>query len=240
MRKFAITTAALLLSAGTALGGTIVVVEPEPEIYVPPAPAYSWTGAYAGVTLGGMTASHRWSFPILGDTRFDPDPRGLTGGLFVGYNWQTGGGLVLGLEADIQASNASGTEDYRDADGNLLNPLGDVEGHSRIRSTFAARIRAGLAMDRTLLYVAGGLSQAEYRLSYDRMDVELDAITARRTGWTIGAGVEHAMSSNMRLRGEIRYSVYGTAEYEATPLGTAPSASRLNTTEVRLGVAFNF
>ena len=239
MKKLVVASAALVLSAGTALAGTMIILEPDPEVYVAPAPTYNWTGAYAGLSVGAMAAQHRWSFPTALDSRFDPDPSGLTGGVFIGYNWHTNRNLVIGVEADVHTSSATGTDDYRDVDGNILGAPGSVVGHSRIRTTAAARIRAGVAMDRSLLYVAGGVASANYTLSWDNMGVEQDSWNGRRNGWTVGAGVEYAMNSNLRLRGELRYADFGTVDYDATAF-TLPSRSHLTTTEVRLGVAFNF
>jgi outer membrane immunogenic protein len=64
-------------------------------------PAYNWTGAYAGVNIGGAFGRFNGSSDNLA---------GVTGGGQIGYNWQASGSpWVFGLEADISGSSQSRT-----------------------------------------------------------------------------------------------------------------------------------
>ncbi len=75
--------------------------------------------------------------------------------------------------------------------------------------------RAGiLATPNTLVYAKGGYTNAQFDLlatdnSTDtETDLDLD-------GWRAGAGVEHALSENLFVKGEYRYSNYEEGEVEA-------------------------
>lgn len=107
------------------------------EPYAPPAyqPARTWTGAYAGVHVGG-------GFGKGGSV----STSGVVGGVQGGYNYQIDR-FVLGGEADISASsveNKSFTETVKN------NWLG------------SARLRAGYLLDPNILvYGTGGLGFGE-------------------------------------------------------------------------------
>lgn len=239
MKKLLAITSIAAMAATAGFAGnysqqpTIAPAAPAPQ-------AFNWTGAYAGVQLGYMSGSHRWSFPSLGDQYFRPKPSGMIGGVYGGYNWQGAGNMVFGVEAEFNTSRARGSDDYRLANGALANPAGNVVGHSRIRSTAALTARAGMAMDRTLFFVAAGVSHASYRLSWDLFGAEQDSVKGTRTGWTVGIGVEHALQAGWNLRADLRHSNFGTASFGALPGGTVPSRAKLRTTEARIGIAYRF
>ena len=85
-------------------------------VYAPLPPAFSWTGLYGGVNIGytfgngdqdrggaltsvgAATGTAGWTVPS--------SLNGVTGGGQVGFNYQFNPWLVVGLEADIQASDA--------------------------------------------------------------------------------------------------------------------------------------
>ena len=91
----------LLLCASGAMAADLSVA---PLYKAPPAtaPAYDWSGFYAGVNGGGGWGHSWWNanatgFPVSG---------GQVGGT-AGYNWQLGG-VVLGVEGDLDWSGFSG------------------------------------------------------------------------------------------------------------------------------------
>ena len=63
---------------------------PPPQAYSP-APAWSWTGPYAGLTGG-----YGWA-----------NTSGFIGGAYAGYNLQTNRNLVVGFEGDVTATSKS-------------------------------------------------------------------------------------------------------------------------------------
>jgi outer membrane immunogenic protein len=67
---------------------------------VQPAPAGAvWSGPYVGLNLGYLSSN----VGLLAAR-----PRGISGGIQAGYNWQSGP-VVFGGEADVQASAAEDT-----------------------------------------------------------------------------------------------------------------------------------
>lgn len=197
-----------------------------------PAPAYApwtWTGPYAGVHAGGM----------LGDTSFTDHPNGASifgnrarspGFLFgvqAGYNWQAPGSRwVVGLEADISGADADGMITCLAYSG-LVVPQ-----NCRVNPQMLATVtaRAGLALGpegRTLLYAKGGgaVAHNEITATTNYRFNEPDLLQTRRSGtqwgWTVGGGIEHALSPAWSLRLEYNYMRLGSTDL-ATP-GTSYS-----------------
>ncbi|MEJ0012542.1 MAG: outer membrane protein [Bauldia sp.] len=128
----------LLVSAGATLATVAGASAADLPNYVPPpaavyspAPAYTWTGPYAGLVggygWGGGTAANS----------------GWTGGGYLGYNLQTNQNLVVGLEADALFANKSGSN-----------------GTTTITNNFNGTVRGrlGYAVDRFMIYGTGGLA----------------------------------------------------------------------------------
>jgi outer membrane immunogenic protein len=90
--------------------------------YVPPSPAYSWTGLYIGGNVGYSWGDARTDLTGTVTNISAPDllpfqnppipfagshsqwPDGFVAGVQVGYNYQISPQWVLGFEADIQGS----------------------------------------------------------------------------------------------------------------------------------------
>jgi outer membrane immunogenic protein len=66
-------------------------------------------------------------------------------------------------------------------------------------------------MGRWLPYVTGGVAFAEGK----RTEVFFGTTSATNwhTGWTAGAGLEYAIDNHWSVRGEYRYSDFGTKNY---------------------------
>ncbi len=148
------------------------------------APAFSWTGCYAGGTLGYN--KHRTHWLDIGNW-VDGDPHNLSDGgviygLDAGCNWQTGA-LVLGAEADIS---------YSHAHNNFLWGV-STQVESKAKWIGTARLRAGLAMDRTMLFVTGGGAASNSSTVWtDPSGVW--TWDDRNYGWVWGGGIEHVLS----------------------------------------------
>ena len=146
-------------------------------------PIYTWTGFYVGINGGGWGSS-QWdavnSFDASG---------GLIGGT-VGYNWQFGQ-VVIGAEGDIDWSGIKGTT-------TVLCP-GGCETRNKWLAT--ARGRLGLAFDRFLPYVTGGLAFGDINATVP----VLPGGSISNAGWTVGAGLEVGLVSNVSLKAEYLY-----------------------------------
>ncbi|MET3925835.1 outer membrane protein [Devosia sp. 2618] len=194
---------------------------------------FSWTGFYAGVNGG-------YGWGNLTTTNLDEhetfDVNGGIGGVQVGYN-QDFGGFVLGIEADFGISNVTKSVDFYDQGiffGTATNG---------VRNLATVRGRAGVAIDRLLPYITGGLAVGSGQLQYNLLG-ETFGSTQTHVGWSLGAGLEYAVSDRLTVRAEYLYTDLGTAHYDAASkppffLGT-PFDNKINFGTVRGGINFKF
>lgn len=97
--------------------------------------------------------------------------------------------------------------------------------------------RVGIAADTALFYLAGGIAGANFRVSSTNAAGTEFPDTQFRTGWTLGGGVELALTDNMTGRLDYRYADYGSRDMMLdVPYLSVP----LKTHTVALGVSFKF
>jgi outer membrane immunogenic protein len=188
---------------------------------------YNWTGFYAGIHAGGVwgknnaTDLNGWNG--LGDS-FAATTSGFNGGGQIGYNWQLPSvPLVLGLEGDIG---------YLGFKGSALSALATTLGNGTTTSSSGGiygtlRGRLGVAWDSMMIYGTGGLMFANVRAQiFDPVSATQiqTSSTATQSGWTIGGGLEYALSGNMSgwtMKGEYLHFDLGTTTVGGTnALGT--------------------
>lgn len=109
-------------------------------------------------------------------------------GLFGGYNFVFSG-IVLGVENDFNYNWSDGETVGLDWDG-------------------SARARVGYAWDRVLVYGTAGVAAASG--SVDLATVKKDDVLI---GWTVGAGAEYAVTDNILVRADYRYSDFGSVDF---------------------------
>lgn len=179
--------------------------EPDPSGYAPPPSLPIWAGAYIGGDLGYQwgAAGHDSIDNLTGASgrEVTTHPAGVLGGAHVGYNWQMRA-VVFGLEGDIDGAGVSGSG---------LSVLGTavVKTHENIEG--AIRARLGIDWNRALLFVSGGAAIASFQDSFTNVAIGgTDAFSNARIGWTVGGGLEYALTDNWSIRGEYRYSDYGS------------------------------
>jgi outer membrane immunogenic protein len=110
---------------------------------------------------------------------------GVVYGLNLGYDFALGG-AVAGIEAELSDSSADKTL----APGVKIEAKRDIYVGARI----------GAPMGAALLYAKAGYTNA--RIGADGIG------SANGDGFRLGAGVEYALSGNLFLKGEYRYSNY--------------------------------
>jgi outer membrane immunogenic protein len=238
MNKALIGTAAAvaLLIGMPALAADMAIKAPPAPVV---APAYNWTGFYVGgnVGYGWGTANNNLSVSqgvgllglpgiyVLNGTDSNK-PRGVIGGAQAGYNLQSRN-FLLGVEADIQASGQSASGAYNSAVlpiGILGTPPGptptSVSDSSKLDWFGTVRGRLGITSDRWLLYATGGLAYGEVKESGSAQPANPFPGTTfnapfqwgqstTKVGWTIGAGIENALSSNWSWKIEYLYMDLG-------------------------------
>lgn len=173
--------------------------------------AYDWTGPYIGLQAG-----YGWGKDDL-DVDYDPPDGelvtflakelkadGFLGGAHAGYLIQSSS-LVYGLEGDIEFADMKDKEDFTNRRGDFS--LGDYE--KNIDWLGSLRLRAGVAVDRVLFYATGGLAVGGMDLDFDfsqDFPYRLDADDGAKWGWTIGGGIDYAISTSLSARVEYRYT----------------------------------
>ncbi len=190
MKKFALATGALALSTTMAFAGTLAPVVVEAPVYTPaPVATHDWTGGYVGLSLNYGRSSH--AVPGPGTL---PNATGFGGGALAGYNWQNGD-MVFGAEVAGNLTRLTGSAD-------CTNPAFTCT--SRVNNVISGRLRAGVAMDTTLLFATAGLASASIRHSTnDGVTTWTD--TNRTNGVVLGVGLEHAFAGGWNLRGDLEH-----------------------------------
>lgn len=204
---------------------------------------YDWSGGYVGVQAGygwgnstGGVYIRSPSAPY-GTAGFDPD--GFLGGLYAGYNHQFGDNVIFGAEADLNYARLTADVDsFRYENGDPV-PSGNS---ARAEMTWngSVRIRAGYAFDRFLPYIAGGMAFGRYEFTPTYLVTGPLPGAKTQTGWTIGAGVDYAVTDNLIARVEYRYTDYGDARYDIPGFPGEETRVDLKTHDVRIGIAYKF
>lgn len=199
MKSVLLASAVLFAISGTAFAADVAVNEPVPVV---PA-GFTWTGGYVGLQIGGgwSKVDQPWGDDVSApdiNSQDNADGSGVVGGIYAGYNWQSGS-FVFGGEADVDATSI---------DGDDGGSGGDINGF-KAQWMASARLRAGYAVDRWLIYGTGGY--AYLRGKADARDPgDKESHSASFNGWTIGGGAEYALTDNLIVRGEYRFADFGS------------------------------
>jgi iron complex outermembrane receptor protein len=227
---------------------------------------YTWTGVYLGFQAG-----YAWGDNSLKVVAFDtstgspfnanvPDTQaGWIGGAHLGYNYQIDR-WVVGLEGSVDTTSFSRTT-------TLPVPFGGSFETAQTKSDVQATIRGrvGFAWDRALIYGAAGVAWERFDTLYGLYGnnsgnpningggyfLGSNEIPNTRVGWTVGGGVEYVVNDHWSVRGEYRYTNFGTfsnagmdgGALEATPglTGSFLNANRqLALNQVEVGFSYKF
>jgi len=188
----------------------------------PVLPAWTWTGFYGGVHLAAGGGTENFSDPfgssIFGDNVFTP---GFLAGGQIGYNWQVpNSNLVMGVETDASWLTSDGTNTCLAFSGYFVSAT------CRARPNFVGDLtaRVGWAyglLNHSLIYVKGGAAGAHNQIDIATNNTPGLGLTTSsdftKVGWTVGAGVEHAITPAWSVELEYNYTDFG-AETVTTPL----------------------
>ena len=104
------------------------------------------------------------------------------------------------------------------------------------------RARVGIAWDRVLIYGTGGAAFAGFTNNYAFDDLtETDSKT--RAGWTVGGGIEYAVTPNWSIGAEYRYSDFGHVvdfPFSTLTLGTVVFTHHLTDNQVQARLSYRF
>lgn len=199
------------------------------------APAFNWTGLYAGVNAGyAWSSGDKWTttgdaaslayagagnLPVSG--KFSRN--GFAGGLQLGANYQINQ-FVIGAETDIMALTSSKKNNFAMASGTY----GSFKDSSNWLGT--TRIRLGFTpVDRLLVYGTGGAAYGSVKHSAFAVApgvgnaVWSGSKSDTKFGWALGAGAEYAFTNN--ITGKLEYLYYDLGRSNVTMAAVnAPAA----------------
>ncbi len=158
---------------------------------------------------------------------------GFFSGGQVGYNWQFSDRFVAGLEADLQGAGIRGGGGFETLTPAAVYPpffaASSVTVHRTLEYFGTVRGRLGYAVTPTmLLYATGGLAyggsstSATVRQSVTPSLLQSAAAKSdffdNRVGWTVGGGVESALTGEISAKLEVLYYNLGVANDNGVPL----------------------
>jgi outer membrane immunogenic protein len=248
-----IVAAAIFAAGATTVQAADLAARPYTKAPTPAVvPITNWTGLYIGGHVGYGWGRTTWTDPAINNFFGAPGleygnyrPDGILGGGQIGINYQIDR-LVLGIEGEYSAADIKGSESRVVA---FTGPFPWVTAN-RLESIAAVTGKIGYAFDSWLPYFKGGAAWARDKQSLASgipapPNPLFGEITNTRSGWTIGAGLEYALSANWSVKAE--YDYYDFGRKTLTMSVNSPSTTGLSdhiTEEtlhvVKVGVNYRF
>ncbi len=219
MRKILLTSVAVLATSASAFASDLPSHRQAPPPYIPPPPSFTWTCFYVGGQIGYECGREPATF-------FSTQPSGVAGGAHIGYNYQVAQ-FVFGIEGDVNGTSYSGS---------ATTFFGPATISTKIPVDGSVRGRIGYAWDRTLFYATGGAAFADIKDSFVG-PAGVASLSRTRVGWTVGGGVEYAITNNWSVRAEYRYTDYG--RFLDTPF-VLPAPVNHHSTDNRVQIGFSY
>lgn len=196
--KLLLSTFVSLLALSAAATAADVIVE---DVAV--AAQYDWSGVYVGVQGG-----YAWGDATIDDDLLIDDFDVETDGGFIGAHvsalWQMNQ-FVFGLEGEVNYGELDEERDTELPVGNFLGSeidwFGSVSG------------KAGVALDRVLIYGTAGVAFADVETNQRFGALEFSE-SETSVGWTAGVGVDFAATDRIIVGAQYRYYDFGSEEFE--------------------------
>jgi outer membrane immunogenic protein len=170
---------------------------------------YSWTGAYGGAQVGGGWDQSIWRL-------FTQNGSGAFYGGQLGYNYQIGQ-FVVGAEGDLSGSTLQANS--------VCAAVAGSNCQTKLDYLASLRARAGVAVDRLLVYGDGGVAFGGFRFAETAVLIQSWANQVH-VGWTVGGGLEYAFTDH--IVGGVDYNYYG---FPSVTLGGGISPVTINPRE---------
>lgn len=188
-------------------------------------PSYNWTGFYVGGALGAGTQVHKLELASLAELN-GIGGEGVFGEASIGYDHDFGD-WVAGLQLDARYSGIRSKLD--------LGPL-SIKGDADYGFDALARVGAKVN-DSTLAYVIGGYSWQHFKLHGSIAGGGGgDLYDWGSSGFSVGGGLETAVTDKMTVGLEYRYSQYQKEDFGSGGL----LEDKPNLQTVRVGLKYKF
>lgn len=172
------------------------------------------------MNLGGTSAEREATGAATG--AFGITRLGTSGGFQAGYNHMLSPDFLVGVEADLT---------FADIDRRATP--GGVPVRASTDWMSSVRGRAGWVFDRWMVYGTGGIALADVEWASAGVS---DSATS--VGWTVGAGVEAAISERVSARVEYLYTDFGRETFNLG--GGTTLSSDLDAHTARIGLNYRF
>lgn len=163
---------------------------------------------WSGFYLGAQ-GGYNWNQATYLGTKQNLDSG--SAGIHAGYNFQSGS-IVYGIENDFN---------YNFDKGKNADFEWDASGRGRV----------GYAIDRTLLFATVGVAATSGKVTLPAAGKKDDILI----GWRAGGGVEHAITDNILIRGEYRYSDFGKKDF-----GSGAGEVSATQNKILIGASYKF
>ena len=229
---------AVLVAAGPAIAADMPVKAPVAV------PSYNWTGFYVGGNVGYSWGQQNTA-PVAVPAGTDSSSatiNGVIGGGQIGYNWQFNQ-IVLGLEADFQASGQTGTLNTIFHAGGL-----PVAGQATQNLDYFGTVRGriGYAWNQYLAYFTGGWAYGHP--SFNGIAAAISPTDVffgpgvTTNGGTVGGGLEWAFADRWSAKIEYLYVDFGSDSQANVRRkdGQIITSGDLTDNIVRIGLNYKF
>jgi outer membrane immunogenic protein len=218
------------LTTAWALAGHAIAADlprgaaPAQGYYDAPAPVQNWQGFYLGVNAG-------YSFGAFQDGGRDllGSPNGGLIGITAGYNFVLASNFLVGLEGDFAFAGLKASR----------SPWPGVGSRSQVDDLFTLRGRAGVTLDRALLFLTGGFAASNNRVAIANAFANFYGEQSKfQPGWALGGGLEYAITNNISAKAEYVFTSVGGEHY----FDFSPNVlqSSYNASTVKGGVNYHF
>ena len=253
-----------LLTAAVATIFSVVTVEPasaqryQDRQYR----AYGWTGFYFGGSIGARYTDAKWvtsrlaninnpNGPLIGAAQPDSDQvdsRSFNGALHTGYNWHAGS-WVWGIEGDVGFARSS--KSLAGFPGTAPTTVASDKLTAQAGNDGSLRLRAGVLLSpNTLWYATGGLAVQDAQLRAACPTTlgwctvaHNESVGKTLLGYTLGGGVETAISRHWLARIEYRYSDFGKFDHTFfvnTPDDRLVGTGRFDSHKLGVGLSYKY
>jgi outer membrane immunogenic protein len=219
-----------------------------------PAPAWSWSGFYAGVNAGygsgtadTSVATNAIEANVIGPP-FAPiplpgalHPNGFIGGGQIGYNYQLGN-IVAGLETDLSYAGWTKTDAATAAPSIAGTLTTTIQNKLDWFGTFRARLGV-LPTENLLVYATGGVAYGGVQTTttasnlpgfscngpFGSLYCGAGSTSGTSIGWTAGGGLEYAFARQWTVKAEYLYLDLGSRSVTFSDLDNPGGTLTANT-----------
>ncbi len=182
----------------------------------------------------------RHSSRLRGNVLPNLSPSGVLGGVQIGYNWMLSPSFVAGIVADIQAADISDTGARNVSIGAFAN----ITQSKSVSTDWFGTVRGklGFAANNVLFYGTAGVAYGRVKASTSFNDpsfgggpvVFAGSNSETNTGFTVGAGIDWALTQNWVIGAEYLHVDLGDITVrEARVSGPANATTFTSNSKVR-------